>query len=61
MVLRRPNLKDIVSDRNYNFLSSSILEKFCRNQFLRITYHYLKDFVRIDFCESTFLGVQKGI
>ena len=31
MVLRRPNLEDIVSDRNPNIRGSSILEKFCGN------------------------------
>ena len=59
MVSRRPNSKDILSDRNSNIRCSSILEKFCWNFFSRITN--LKNFAGINFRESKFSGIKKGI
>ena len=37
MILRRPNLKDIISDKNSNICGSSILEKFHGNLFSQLT------------------------
>ena len=57
MILRRPNSKDFVADRNSDICGSPIHEKF-----RRIGFHesqILKNCTGISFLDSTFLGTKK--
>ena len=54
---RRPNSKHNVSNRNSDICISLIFEKFAGINFRGSPI--LKNFVGINFCESTFSGVKK--
>ena len=59
MVSRRPNSKDTVSDRNFNIRISLIIKNVAEISYRELPI--LKNFAGIDFCESAFSGVEKGI
>ena len=59
MVLRKPNSKDTVSERNFNIRISDFLENFAGINFRESPI--LTNFAGINFRKSTFSGVKKGI
>ena len=59
MALRRPNLEDIVLDRNSNIRESLILKHLAGINFRESPI--LKNFAGINFRESILSGVKKGI